>query len=310
MFFSLDQLSKWLSAKSPRKKKFILSQKNIYIFPSSFGLAFLVLLLLMLLTAINYQSSLIYLFTFFLGVIFFLSIWGCFLNFSGLNVEVIEPGRCFERELVQYKYRISRTNRLPLALKVGIDKDIAEPIPFTIHSCLDLTLVSPRKTRGRHKLDRIYIETRFPFGLVLAWTWLKLDAECWVYPSPVFSYPNSSTPSQGDKNTESLSSEELNDLRTYQHGDPTGRILWKKFASKDELIIRTQEYGSYSPEWVDWDHYEGSTEEKLRHLCFDVCQLSEGSKPYGFKLPGLILTPDFGSIHKQKCLDALALFEQ
>ena len=87
MFFSLDKLSKWLSSKSPRKKKFILSQRNIYIFPSAFGLFFLVLLLLMLLTAINYQSSLIYLLTFFLGAIFFLSIWACFLNFSGLIVE-------------------------------------------------------------------------------------------------------------------------------------------------------------------------------------------------------------------------------
>lgn len=310
MFFSLDQLSKWLSAKSPRKKKFILTQKNIYIFPSSFGLAFLISLVVMLLTAINYQSSLIYLFTFFLGVIFFLSIWGCFLNFSGLKVEVIEPGRCFENESLQFKCRLSRTNRLPLSLSIGLEKNKLEPIPFTMQSCVDLSLLAPKKARGRHKLDRLYIETRFPFGLVLAWTWLKLDAECWVYPLPVFSHANSSSQGQGDKDSASLASDELNDLRAYQQGDPTGRVLWKKYAAKDELIVRTHEHGSYSPEWVDWAHYVGSTEEKLKYLCFDVCQLSEDSKPYGFKIPGIIIAPDSGPNHKQRCLDALALFEQ
>ena len=87
-----------------------------------------VLLLLMLLTAINYQSSLIYLLTFFLGTVFFLSILACFLNFSGLKVETIEPGRCFENEVMQYHYRISKASRLPLALKIGVDKDKAEQI--------------------------------------------------------------------------------------------------------------------------------------------------------------------------------------
>ncbi len=130
MFFSLDKLSKWLSSKSPRKKRFILSQRNIYIFPSSFGFCFLVLLLLMLLTAINYQSSLIYLLTFFLGSIFFLSIWACFLNFSGLIVEAMEPGRCFENELIHYNYRISKSKGLPLSLKVGLNKENAESLPF------------------------------------------------------------------------------------------------------------------------------------------------------------------------------------
>lgn len=309
MFFSLDKLSKWLSAKSPRKKKFILSQRNIYIFPSSFGFAFLALLLLMLLTAINYQSSLIYLLTFFLGSIFFLSIWVCFLNFSGLKVEAIESGRCFEEELIQYYYRISKNDRLPFGLKIGLNKDSAEPIPFTIQTCADLVLVALSGKRGRHKLERLYIETRYPFGLVLAWTWLKIDAECLVYPTAVFSIPDSSSQGHGENDANASSLDELNDLREYQQGDSTKRILWKKFAAKDELIIQDHDNGNFSPEWVDWDHYSASTEERLKHLCFDVCRLSEGSKPYGFKIPGVLLTPDNGALHKQKCLDALALFK-
>ncbi len=309
MFSFAEKLSKWLSAKSPKKKKFILSQRNIYIFPSSFGFSFLALLLLMLLTAINYQSSLIYLLTFFLGSVFFLSIWGCFLNLSNLKVETIELGRCYEGELIQYNYRISRNHRLPLSLKIGSCKEKAMSIPFTIENCLDMILFSESGKRGRHKLDRIYIESRFPFGLIVAWTWLKLDAECLVYPEPVSSLPSSSAQGQGTQDSMVSSIDELNDLRHYQEGDSTNRIIWKKYAAKDALVVRDHEFGSHSPDWVDWDHYSDSSEDRLKHLCFDVCQLSEGSNPFGFKIPGLSLEPNLGALHKQKCLDALALFK-
>lgn len=310
MFFSLEKLSEWLSSRSPRKKKFTLSQSNIYIFPSSYGFAFLALLVVMLLTAINYQNSLIYLLTFLLGTMFFLSIWFCFLNLSGLNVEALEPGRCFEGELTHFNYRTSRDNGLPIALKVGLDKTTAEPIPFSLQQCEDLALFTTKKLRGRHRIHRLYIESRFPFGLVLAWTWLKLDAECWVYPEPLFSLPDFTAKESGENNSKFVSKDDLSDLRNYQPGDATARILWKKFASKDTLIVRDYDSGSYSPEWVDWDNYSDPTEKRLKHLCFDVCQLSDGTQPYGFNIPGLSIEPGLGELHKRKCLDGLALFDQ
>lgn len=310
MFFSLERFSEWLSSRSPRKKKFILSQSNIYIFPSTHGFAFLALLVLMLLTAINYQNSLIYLLTFLLGTVFFLSIWFCFLNLSGLKVEALEPGRCFEGELTQFNYRTSRNKGLPVALKIGLNKLTAEPIPFSLQTCEDFALNTTKKQRGRHSIHRLYIESRFPFGLVVAWTWLKLDSECWVYPEPLFSLPESSAANSGENDSNYVSKDDLNDLRSYQLGDATSRILWKKYASKDTLIVRDYDNGAYSPEWVDWDHYSGPAEKRLKHLCFDVCQLSDGTQPYGFKIPSLTIAPAYGELHKQKCLDALALFDQ
>jgi uncharacterized protein (DUF58 family) len=310
VFYSLDKFSEWLSSRSPRKKNFLLSQSNIYIFPSTYGFSFLALLLLMLLTAINYQNSLIYLLTFLLGTMFFLSIWFCFLNLSGLKVEAIEPGRCYEGEPAHFNYRISRDKGLPIALKVGLEKASVEPIPFTLQKCEDLVLITTKKPRGRHRINRLYIESRFPFGLVVAWTWLKLDAECWVYPEPLFSLPDSSSIDSADNESKFISKDDLNDLRSYQQGDTSTRILWKKFAAKDELIVRDFDSGSYSPEWVDWNNYSDPTEKRLKHLCFDVCQLSEGARTYGFSIPGVKIEPAFGALHKQKCLDALALFEQ
>jgi uncharacterized protein (DUF58 family) len=262
----------------------------------------------MLLTAINYQNSLIYLITFFLGTLFFLSICLCFLNLSGLIVEALEPGRCYEGDQSKFHYRIAKARYLPLALKIGLDKTSVKPIPLSMQECEDLVLFGAIKKRGRHKIQRLYLESRFPFGLVLAWTWLKLDAECWVYPKAIHALPDSGSTGQEEKETSYFSKGDLNDLRSYEQGDSISRILWKKYAATDSLIIRDHDKGSQLPEWVDWSHYSASTEDRLRHLCFDVCQLSEESKPYGFKIPGLILGPDIGELHKRKCLDALALF--
>lgn len=310
MLLSLESISQWLSSKSPRKKIFNLSQRNVYIFPSALGMAFLLMLLLMLLTAINYQNSLIYLLTFFLGTIFFISIWMCFLNLSGLRIEAKDPGRCFEGEVSHFNVRLLKQKGLPLALKVGENKEEAQRVPFLDQDCVDLSIVGKKKLRGRHVIQRLYIESRFPFGLVLAWTWLKLDAECWVYPKPVFSEPNGLSENEGVNTELPLPSSDLNELREYQHGDATNRILWKKYAAKDQLIVRDVDLGFFSPNWVDWDYYSDPTEERLRHLCFDVCQLSEMSHPFGFKIPGHKISPNVGAIHKQQCLDALALFNQ
>lgn len=310
MFFSVERFSKWLSSRSVRKKEFILSQNNIYILPSASGFSFLFLLLVMLLTAINYQNSLIYLLTFLLGTMFFLSIWLCFLNLSGLKIEAIESGRCFEGDLTQFNYRVSRKNGLPLAMNVGLDKESAESVGMSLQECEDIALITAKKPRGLHRLKRLYIESRYPFGLVVAWTWLKLDAQCLVYPEPVFSLPDSSTNRSGDKDAHYLAKDDLNDLRAYQQGDATSRILWKKFAAKDELVVRDYDNGNYSPEWVDWDHYSDPTEKRLKHLCYDVCSLSGEAKLFGFNIPGLTINPASGEVHKRQCLDALALYGQ
>lgn len=285
-----------------------MSQRNIYIFPSPLGFAFLALLLLMLLTAINYQNSLIYLITFFLGTVFFLSIWMCFLNLSGLSIEAKDPGRCFEGDASEFNIRLLRQKALPLALKVGLNAQELKRVPFTLDECADVIVIGKKKKRGRHTLDRLYIESRFPFGMVVAWTWLKLESECWVYPAPVFSVADSLTMSEGEHSKESLPTSDLNQIRTYQHGDTTRRILWKKYAAKDELVVRDADLSTSSPDWVDWNNYSDLTEDRLKHLSFDVCQLSELGKPFGFRIPGCQIDPGFGELHKKECLDALALF--
>lgn len=309
MLISLEKLSEWLSSKSQRRSYFELSQRNIYIFPSTLGFGFLLLLLLMLLTAINYQNSLIYLVTFFLGTLFFLSIWMCFLNLTRLRVEGAGTARCFDGDQLKFLVRLSKDPSLPLAMKAGVNKNSASLIKYTQSNSIDIEIIGPVRKRGKHNLNRLYLESRFPFGLVVAWTWLKLDAECLVYPLPIDHMPNGDPYGANDQeNRNSSSSAEMHSLKEYQHSDPTNRIIWKKYAAKDQLIIRHSEGANIQPHWVDWDNYSGLTEDRLRYLCYDICHLSELNTSFGFRIPGVVYEPTSGMLHKQNCLDALALF--
>jgi uncharacterized protein (DUF58 family) len=308
---SLESISGWLASRAPRRKQFILSRNNIYIFPSASGLIYLLMLLVMLLTAINYQNSLIYALTFFLGTLFFLSIWMCFLNLSGLRIERAETGRVFEGEPSEYFCRISKKKQLPPALKLGPDKVRARIIPYLQHETVDVAVITGPESRGRHKIPRIYLESRFPFGLIVAWTWLKPDLDVLVYPRAVQGYPESALNGEGDVSNRVSSTGDLNDIKEYRPGDPGNRILWKKYAASDALVVRHHEQSNYKPDWVSWDHYpSAATEDRLRFLCFDVCQLSDARRTFGLAIPGVRIEPDYGEIHRRKCLDALALFQQ
>lgn len=309
MALTLENVSGWLASRSPRRKKFVLSRNNIYIFPSAAGLVFVLLMLLMLLTAINYQNSLIYALTFLLGTLFFVSIWMCFLNLAGLNVESAETGRVFEGEPSTYICRLSKTKHLPPGLKLGLNKAAAKAVPFIQEETLDIPVIGEIERRGKHKLKRLYIESRFPFGLVVAWTWLKIDLEVLVYPRPVEGIPDAVSKGAGDVSDRASHLGDLNDIKAYQPGDASNRILWKKYAAADVLTVRHHEQSSFKPDWVSWENYpSAAVEDKLRHLCFDVCQLSEAHRTFGFSIPGTNIEPDYGDIHKRKCLDALSLF--
>lgn len=57
---------KWLDRRIPEAKEVILNQRSIFIIPSRVGWLFLLLLILLLITAMNYQNGLIYGLTFWL----------------------------------------------------------------------------------------------------------------------------------------------------------------------------------------------------------------------------------------------------
>ena len=78
------RFSRWINRRIPRSDNVLFSQKNIFILPTGAGVVFGILLLIMLITGINYQNSLIYLLTFMLGALFVGAMHQTHRNLSGL----------------------------------------------------------------------------------------------------------------------------------------------------------------------------------------------------------------------------------
>ena len=304
-----EKVSRWLAAKSPKKSRIVLSQKNIYIFPTSEGFAFLALLILMFLTAINYQNSLIYLLAFFLIVIFFMSIWMCFLNMSGLIISSLETGCCHEGQLAPYQIKLEAKKGIPLGLSIGFSKESLNHVELSLNSQV-VTLTYNGLQRGRHAVPRIRLESRYPFGLIRSWTWLKLDGFVFVYPKAVKAHRVSSFTDRQSSQAAVKLSESLDDIKPYQAGDSSQRILWKKYAATDSLQIKAQEQAKTNSMWLTLDDYESvNIEDKLMNLSFDVCFYSSSRYSFGLDLPGLVIPFGVGDAHQRACLEALSLYK-
>jgi len=309
--FSLlpESISRWLSDKSSRNNQFTLSQNNIYIFPSKMGFVFVLLIVLMLLTAINYQSSLIYMFTFFIGAVFFVSILLCFLNMNGLCVSSYQTLECFEGDLRAHAVELSNISESSFGLRLGVDKHLLNEISVIKNTKYVHNLLLPADKRGLHVLDRLRIESSFPFGFIIAWTWLKLDSRVLVFPKPIEGDRSQYGGGAASKGNSRFLLEDLTELKSYQQGDSTLRIVWKQLAAKDQLIIRNRDQGVSDSTWLTWDLYAASsTERKLQHLCFDILDIHRKQQAYGLDIPGVLIKPSKGELHKRKCLKALALF--
>lgn len=306
-----DFISRRLSNKKARAAHIVLSQNNIYIFPSTAGMVFVVLLITLLVTAINYQNSLIYLLTFLLGAMFFISIWLCFLNLRGLEVCTDEASDVFEGDKLNFSVTLLQASKSAPAISYGLDPaNLTEAfIERGVKKCV--SILQPARSRGCYQLDRLYLSTLFPFGLIRAWTWLKTESSVFVYPAP---YTPVYAPGAGQTGAASHASqvtqENSGDLKNYAPGDPLARIAWKQFAARDELYIRAYDASTGEvDQWVDWLAYAASNiEQRLGMMCSDILRLGRERKRFGLRLPNLEIVQGSGLVHEKHCLRALAVF--
>lgn len=306
-----DFISRRLSNKKARSAHIVLSQNNIYIFPSSAGMVFVILLVTLLVTAINYQNSLIYLLTFLLGAMFFISIWLCFLNLSGLEVITDSPADAFEGESLSFRVTFLLPNKSAPAIRFGADPEQAIEVFIEKGIKKSVSLLQPARSRGYYQLDRLYLSTLFPFGLIRAWTWLKTEAAVFVCPAPVDPvYAPGSTQSGTASYASQVHIENSGDLKSYVPGDSLARVAWKQFAAKDQLYIRAYDGTSGEvDQWVDWQAYAASNiEQRLGMMCSDILRLGRERKRFGVRLPGQEIAQGSGPEHERECLRALAVF--
>lgn len=301
----------WLDRRVPPRRIVRLTQKNVFIFPPQSGLGFVLLVVLLVLGAINYQNSLVFALAFLLASLFAVTIGHTFRNLAGLEIEAAGAAPVFVGEHALFTLRIARTgSRRHHAVRIGAPGETVQL--FDLDEETELRIRVPVLADHRGWLDpgRLRIETTWPLGLLRAWTWIDADQRALVYPRPLAGGPPATAEiasGEGDIVVRG-GSEDFLGLREYRPGDPLKHVAWKSYAREGELLVK--DFGGYADRrlWLDWDALPGvDTETRLSRLCAWTLELDAAGDEYGLRLPGAEVPPGRGPEHRGRVLRALAL---
>jgi uncharacterized protein (DUF58 family) len=311
-----ERVGDWIfPPKGPEIGPVVLGQRRVYILPTGGGLMFGVTILLMLIGSINYNLSLGYVLVFLLagnGMVSMLHTWRNLARIS------LRPGRTspvFAGELAGFRVQVENPGSLPrMSLAIQLSGQQPEYFDVAAGSSKEVEAKMPAVVRGLLYPGRVRIFTTYPLGLFYAWAIVDLDMHCLVYPKPEpgkLSLPPAQAAS-GEGSASGAGEEDFVGLRTFHPGDSPRRIAWKAFA-RNEIFLSKQFSGSAAAElWLDFGDIPNAlgVEAKLSRLARWVIESEAAGLRYGLRLPGSEYDPDSGALHRNRCLQALALFKQ
>jgi uncharacterized protein (DUF58 family) len=297
---------------APEAGPVVLSQRRVYILPTRHGYMFGATLLLMLIGSINYSLSLGFMLTFLLGGMGLVSILHTYRNLAHLAISAGRVEPAFAGESVRFHLHLdnpSPFDRVSVEARCGAAASLAD-IPA--RGTADLALALPTQRRGWHRLPRVTVETRYPIGLLRAWSYVQPDARALVYPRPADTAlpAPAAVPERGDAVAASSGTEDYGGLRPYQPGDSPRHIAWKAVAREDLLLTKVFVGRGASELWLDWASFpaQADAETRLSWLTRQVLLAEDANVVYGLRLPGAEFAPALGEAHRDACLKALALF--
>ena len=304
------RLARFTRGLGPEQGPVTLERSRIFILPTPTGLLFALALLVMLFGSINYTNNMGYMFTFLLGSMALVSIFHTYRNLAGLEFSAGRAAPVFAGERAAFEILVN--NPMPQAHYA-----IRLTVPGEPPVCVDLdpgasrrvTLHRPAPRRGILPLGRWKVTSTVPLGLFRAWANLELHQDCLVYPRPGPLRPVPQTavykPNQvGDKGR---GVDDFSCLRPYRPGDSSRQLFWKAVAREQPLLVK--QFGGDRAEelWLDWlDLDDLEPEARLSQLCRWILDAGEHHLRYGLRLPGAQFGMGTGTVHRNRCLEALA----
>lgn len=308
---SRNYWGQWFKKRNPPGNPQILGANNLYILPSGFGLMYGLLLLTLFSGAINYQMSTVFLMTFLLAIVGFISAWEAHNNLKGLAFQLISIDDTYQGTPAQIHILIKSNQKIRFGIDFCLnkqDKIRLEHIPAE-----GLRFILPIETteRGCFTLPRIVISSLFPFGIFRVWGYAYFNETYYVYPQALsVGFWPSPVMNQNSLKKDAPGDEEFYDLKQVENPwVQPNRIAWKIAAKGQGWYLKTMD----SVEGDFWlfklsDSPAAHLEVKLQHLSFWLQQAELNRYLYGLELPGF--NSDFanGEQHLQLCLRQLALY--
>ncbi|WP_248796931.1 DUF58 domain-containing protein [Pseudomonas sp. MWU13-2105] len=303
----------WLVRRLPPSTRTQLSQRQIFIMPNRAGGVFAALLALILMVAINYQSSLAYALCFLLLSVFVVAILHTWRNLQGLVLSAGTVPAVFVGEQARFLVRLESAGKAHQAIGLGWSKQVLQRVDVPAAGFCELELNRPTLMRGWMHAPRIGVESSFPLGILRTWSRLDLGQKVLVYPQPLEGeLPTLARVSDDDREegmrAQGQGVDDYQGLKVYQPGDSWRRLHWKAYSRGQGLLIKEFARLDGRELCLDFLALGGDVEQRLSRLCHWVLELSRRETPFSLRLPDQLLPSDSGAAHCEACLRALALF--
>jgi uncharacterized protein (DUF58 family) len=289
-----------------------LATRRIYILPTSVGIGFSAMLLVMLIASINYGNSVALFLTFLLTGFGLVTMHQChgnlvrtsltsaaalptFAGIPGTLRVTLQNDATFRR----YGIEVQPTDHDPGRA------DLRPREPTQIGVAIDAP------TRGLVIIERLKISSTFPFGLFRAWSWIHMRVEMIVYPRAHGSLPMpvDSGFNSGTRSHSLTGSDEWLGLRPFRDGDSPRQVAWKAYARGAPLLVK--EYSAMGAELRVFDFAKLASlgvEARLEQLARWLVDAETRCERYSLVTPSQRIDPDSGPEHRHRCLTALALY--
>jgi len=316
-YFSV-KFERWLASRLLRENKQRLNNRNIYIFPSKLGVAYIGFVVLLFILGTNYQNNLILLFSYILASFFITVMLHTFFNLSGLEITAEDEYRLFSQQEGDIKLRLlSDRNKNALSFSFDTNEYLLTDILRGNHVVhVDY---SPKK-RGLYNIERMKIVSQYAFGLFNCWSYLQFSSQIIAYPKPIeitqsqFDHLLSLakqhqevSPASPLKTSGYMQGDDFSELRRYQMGEPISQVAWKSVAKGQPWMSKHYESESSDKLVFSLNQIsEPNIEIKLGILCFVLLSLQRNHIEYGLKLDNVDVLPASSDEHLQRCLTLLA----
>ncbi len=308
-------ISRWANRRiPPAKQQARINSRHLYILPTRHGIVFFIALLMVLIGAINYENNLGYMLAFLQSSFGFLAMVYTHQNLNHIELRLSNARPVFAGQNAQFPVTLSAANKDPhAALHLLVEDNPETTANLVKQQTTECNVLVKAPLRGYVHLPRIKVYSEFPMGLFYAWSWIKLDGKCLVYPSPAGDQAlmnSRAAHKKGNISSDKTGVDDFAGIREYQTGDSPGHMAWKAIARTGTLQTKVYNTETSSQLSIDWFQLDSrlDTEQRLSILCRMILDADDQGLAYTLILPDFKVDSGSGLQHKQQCLKALALF--
>lgn len=308
----------WLNKRIPASAQQQLNSRNLFIFPTRFGFAYLLFVIVLFLLGTNYQNNLIMLLSYFLVSLFISAMLHSFFNLSGLTLIAKKEVKGFAEDRVFLPIKLL-SDKARFAITFNFEKQkvitVAEILPSAMATDSGVLVPYDTVKRGVYSTGRVKVASEYALGLFTCWTKLDFDCQFIIYPKPLALKLTAQAHGGQEQEQQGHALEQHGDdfyqLKTYQKGEPLTQVAWKQLAKGQGMLTKSYQSTQGSETWLKLANMPSSDiEKKLAYLCYLIQQYYHNDQRFGLDLYGTLIEPDHSKAHLEQCLYALAVFSK